>query len=60
MEFFNSFAYIKDGISRLGDKEIALKANESPKKLKDHMRTFLKKIEKMNIKLNEKGEVKIE
>ena len=57
MEFFNSFSHIKDGISRLNDKQIVLQANESPKKLKDSMKTFLKKIEKMNIKLNSKGEV---
>jgi hypothetical protein len=57
MEFFNSFSHIRDGISRLSDKEIILQANESPKKLKDSMRTLLKKIEKLKIKLNPKGEV---
>jgi hypothetical protein len=57
MEFFNSFSHIRDGISRLSDKEIILQANESPKKLKDSMRTLLKKIEKLKIKLNSNGEV---
>lgn len=57
MEFYHSFAHIKDGISMMNDKDIVLKANESPKKLKDSMKQFLKKIEKMNIKLNPKGDV---
>ena len=57
MEFFNSFSHIRDGISRLSDKEIILQANESPKKLKDSMRTLMKKIEKLKIKLNSNGEV---
>ena len=39
------------------DNDIVLQANESPKKLKDSMKQFLKKIQKMNIRLDEKGEV---
>lgn len=57
MEFYHSFAHIKDGISMMKDNDIVLQANESPKKLKDSMKQFLKKIQKMNIRLDEKGEV---
>lgn len=57
MQFFDSFAYIRDGISRLGDKDIIIKANESPMKLKESMRKFMKKLEKLNITLNKEGQV---
>ena len=37
LDYFHSFSEIKDGISNLTDKEIILKANETPSKLKDSL-----------------------
>ena len=60
MKFFHSFADIKDGISKLSDREIILKANETPQKLKDSFNRLLKKLEKYDITLNDQGRIDYE
>ncbi len=57
LDYFHSFAEIKDGISGLSDKEIILKANETPQKLKDSFKTMQKKLAKHDIQLNSEGKI---
>jgi hypothetical protein len=57
LKYFHSFSEIKDGISMLNDKEIILRAKQTPQKLKDSYQKILKKLDKLNIKLNNKGMV---
>jgi hypothetical protein len=57
LKFFHSFANIKDGISKLSDKEIILKANETPQKLKDSFNRLTKKLDKYEIQLNDQGKI---
>ena len=57
LAFLNSFTHLKDGLSKLKDKEIILQANITPRKLKESMRNLMIKIEKLGIKLNSNGKV---
>lgn len=57
INYFNSFAEIKDGISSLNDKDILLNARSSPKRLKDNLDQLIKKLEKFKIKLNSQGKI---
>jgi hypothetical protein len=57
LDYFHSFAEIKDGISNLTDREIILKANETPSKLKDSFNILRKKLEKYEIELNSQGKI---
>ena len=59
MKYFHSFAEIKDGISMLNDQEIILKAKQTPQKLKDSYQKLLRKLDKLKIKLTNKGAVDI-
>jgi hypothetical protein len=57
LKYFHSFAEIKDGISGLTDREIILKANETPQKLKDSFSVLMKKLEKNKIELDKGGKI---
>lgn len=57
IDYFHSFSEIKDGISNLNDRDIILKAKETPQKLKDSFNTLIKKLEKYEIKLNPQGHI---
>jgi hypothetical protein len=57
IDYFHSFSEIKDGISNLNDRDIILKAKETPQKLKDSFNTLMKKLEKYEIKLNSQGHI---
>lgn len=57
LDYFHSFSEIKDGISNLTDKEIILKANETPSKLKDSFNVLSKKLAKYEIELNSEGKI---
>ncbi len=59
MDYFKAFANIKDGISSLSDKEIFQQARETPKNLKESLRTLSKRLEKHDVVLNQQGKVKI-
>jgi hypothetical protein len=60
MKYFHSFSEIKDGISMLSDREIILRAKQTPQKLKDSFQKLLRKLDKNGIKLNNKGKVIVE
>ncbi len=57
IDYFHSFSEIKDGISNLTDREIILKAKETPQKLKDSFNQLQKKLEKYEINLNSQGHI---
>ena len=58
MDYYQSFASIKDGLSALSDKEIFQQATETPKNFKDSLKSFNKKLEKYDLKLLKNGTVK--
>lgn len=57
LNYFQSLAETKHNLSYLDDKEFILKIKETPQKLKDHLRTLSKKLDKYNIKLNKDGKI---
>ncbi len=57
LQIFHQRSHIHDGLKNLSDKEVIRKVREAPTKLKKSAQTFLKKLKKFGVKLDDNGNV---
>lgn len=57
LEVFHQRSHVHDGLKNLTDKEVIMKVREGPKKLKRVTTSFLKKLRKYKVQLDEHGEI---
>jgi hypothetical protein len=59
LELFHQRSHIHDGLKNLSDKEVIQKVREAPTKLKRSATTFLKKLKKNNVRLDDMGDLNL-
>lgn len=57
LQIFHQRSHIHDGLKNLSDKEVIRKVREAPTKLKKSAQTFLKKLKKHGVHLDDRGDV---
>lgn len=57
LKIFHQRSHIHDGLKNLSDQEVIRKVREAPTKLKKSAQTFLKRLRKFGVKLDDHGDV---